>query len=368
MTNETIAIKSENSGCAEIASIEIEKNLGRIECRNIPNDDLRSERLKFSAHCKPIECYQDMEYKEISNDNTFGLLRRIKKRLHIRDLKFCKSKQKIKAIEPSSPSYGLTSTLNVTQSQLPIKFLNEKKNSLTNIVYNLTNEENGYSDDIPNQSQSDSIDGEDRLREEPEYISSGIGNTAIPQASCSGESGDLTSDAEGKNDKKVNLTEELLRLSKYGWYWGPISRDEADSKLTNEPDGAFLVRDSSADKYLLTLSFKSSGKLLHTRVEHSGGLFSLYYHPECERFSSVVALINHSMSFSQSAVYCYSRPRYPGHPAFPVRLTKPVSRFTQVRSLQYLCRFVIRQNTRVDNIDKLPLPDTIRGYIEEAHY
>ncbi|XP_015515340.1 suppressor of cytokine signaling 4-like isoform X1 [Neodiprion virginianus] len=360
--------KSEHSGCVEIASLENEKNLERIECRNIPNDDLRAERVKFSAHSRPIQSYQDMEYKEIINDNTSGLFRRLKKRLHIRDLTFCKSKQKIKAIEPSSPSYGLNSTLNVTQSQLPIIFFNEKKNSLSNVVHNLTNEANGYLNGTPNQSQSDSIDGEDRLQEEPEYISSAIGNTAEPQASCSAKSGDVSLDIEGKNEKKFNLTEELLRLSKYGWYWGPISRDEADSKLTNEPDGAFLVRDSSADKYLLTLSFKSSGKLLHTRVEHSGGLFSLYYHPECERFSSVVALINHSMSFSQSAVYCYSRPRYPGHPAFPVRLTKPVSRFTQVRSLQYLCRFVIRQNTRVDNIDKLPLPETIRGYIEEAHY
>lgn len=121
-------------------------------------------------------------------------------------------------------------------------------------------------------------------------------------------------------------------------------------------------------RYVLTLSFKSSGKLLHARMEHSGGLFSLCNQSECEGFTSVAALINHSMNFSQSAVFCYSRPKYPGYPSFPVRLTKPVSRFTQVRSLQYLCRFVIRQNTRLDNIHKLPLPKTIKGYIEEAHY
>lgn len=172
------------------------------------------------------------------------------------------------------------------------------------------------------------------------------------------------------NDNKVkaSLAKELLKLSKYGWYWGPISGDEADAKLRNEPDGAFLVRDSSDDRYVLTLSFKSSGRLLHARMEHSGGLFSLCNQSESEGFTSVAALINHSMNFSQSAVFCYSRPKYPGHPSFPVRLTKPVSRFTQVRSLQYLCRFVIRQNTRLDNIHKLPLPKPIKGYIEEAHY
>lgn len=121
-------------------------------------------------------------------------------------------------------------------------------------------------------------------------------------------------------------------------------------------------------RYVLTLSFKSSGKLLHARMEHTGGLFSLCIQSKSEGFSSVADLINYSMNFSQSAVFCYSRPKYPGHPSFPVRLTKPVSRFTQVRSLQYLCRFVIRQNTRLDNIHKLPLPKTIKGYIEEAHY
>ncbi|XP_033340773.2 uncharacterized protein LOC117228857 [Megalopta genalis] len=170
------------------------------------------------------------------------------------------------------------------------------------------------------------------------------------------------------NKAKASLTEELLRLSNYGWYWGPISGNEADAKLISEPDGAFLVRDSSDVRYVLTLSFKSSGKLLHARMEHSGGLFSLCNQSGSEEFSSVADLIAYSMNFSQSAPFCYARPRCPGHPTFPVRLTKPISRFTQVRSLQYLCRFVIRQNTRLDNIHKLPLPKTIKGYIEEAHY
>lgn len=47
---------------------------------------------------------------------------------------------------------------------------------------------------------------------------------------------------------KASLAKELLNLSKHGWYWGPISGDEADAKLISEPDGAFLVRDSSDDR------------------------------------------------------------------------------------------------------------------------
>lgn len=168
---------------------------------------------------------------------------------------------------------------------------------------------------------------------------------------------------------KCGLMSEFLKIKKCGWYWGSISKEEAEEKLTNQPDGSFLLRDSSSDKFILSLSFRSSGKTLHTRIHYSLGrwLFNFYQPPQ-ESFISVADLVEHSMLFSKSAVYCYSYPVSPGHPAFPVRLTKPVSRFAHVQSLQHLCRFVIRESIRLDNIQYLPVPSKIKSYITEGYY
>lgn len=45
-----------------------------------------------------------------------------------------------------------------------------------------------------------------------------------------------------------------------------------------------------------------------------------------------------------------------GLPPTPVQLLYPVSRFSNVKSLQHLCRFCIRQIVRIDHIQELPLP------------
>lgn len=161
--------------------------------------------------------------------------------------------------------------------------------------------------------------------------------------------------------QQESLAEKVFRLAKFGWYWGPLSCSEANAKLQDESDGSFLVRDSSCQQYVLTLSFKSHDRTYHSRIDHVGGMFSIQKGVD---FNTVEDLIKHSMTHSLQA----NRGDPSDNNNFTIKLTQPISRFTQVRPLQYLCRFVIRQYVRADIIPTLPLPQSIVKYVEERQF
>lgn len=62
-----------------------------------------------------------------------------------------------------------------------------------------------------------------------------------------------------------------------GWYWGPISGETAEKLLAGEPDGSFVVRDSSDEHYIFSLTFKLNGLVRHVRIEHDHGKFFVNY-------------------------------------------------------------------------------------------
>ncbi|XP_061873039.1 suppressor of cytokine signaling 7-like [Colius striatus] len=162
----------------------------------------------------------------------------------------------------------------------------------------------------------------------------------------------------------------LRELEKCGWYWGPMNWEDAEMKLKGKPDGSFLVRDSSDPRYILSLSFRSQGIAHHTRMEHYQGTFSLWCHPKFEdRCQSVVEFIKRAIMHSKNGKFLYFlRSRVPGLPPTPVQLLYPVSRFSNVKSLQHLCRFRIRQLVRIDHIPELPLPKPLISYICKFYY
>jgi len=56
-----------------------------------------------------------------------------------------------------------------------------------------------------------------------------------------------------------------------------MSFDEAEAMLAYRRDGSFLVRDSSDERYILSLSFRSMSGTHHTRIEHYKGIDEMHF-------------------------------------------------------------------------------------------
>lgn len=76
---------------------------------------------------------------------------------------------------------------------------------------------------------------------------------------------------------------------------------------------------------------------------------------EHSEYKSIVDLMEDAILRSKEQIFCFSKPNSQMKPAFPVRLTNPISRFDEVPSLQHICRYVIRnQNATITSINCLP--------------
>lgn len=202
--------------------------------------------------------------------------------------------------------------------------------------------------------------------------------------------------------------------SQYGWYWGPISSEAAEKILSNEPDGSFIVRDSSDDHYIFSLTFKLNNSVRHVRIEQDQGTFSF---GSCAKFKSrtimefienavessrsgrwvphqtkhhhchhVHLLTDHSIYFcaqisilfpsttrtwtdassiDQSGVALQAHPEFATHVQVDwLRLESSYDRHTNLLIHIHSCRFVIRRAVvRKDLIQSLPLPRRLLDYL-----
>ncbi|KAL5971928.1 Suppressor of cytokine signaling 7 [Taenia solium] len=191
-----------------------------------------------------------------------------------------------------------------------------------------------------------------------------------------------------QTDQRRIFLQNINQLKRTGWYWGPLTIEEAELLLKDRPNGSFLVRDSGHELYILSVSFRAENRTYHTRIEHTGGKFGFAVQGDADTTSpSIAQFINHVIAESergrtrfflrQSALTTSANQQGGGGTAdqsedenhhVEARLLYPVSRFLVVHSLAHLCRFEILLKVRKDHIDLLPLPDRLKKYLHERQY
>jgi len=198
----------------------------------------------------------------------------------------------------------------------------------------------------------------------PEAGAPSLSTVALDSDQTTSTQDTTRADTEGDN---MDFAASIEKVKDHGWYWGPLSGEAAERILSGEPDGSFVVRDSSDHHYIFSLTFKLNGFVRHVRIEHDQGNFSFGSFTKFKS-NTIVDFIENAVEHSRSGRYLFFLHRRPVLGPMRVQLLHPVSRFKRVQSLQHLCRYIIVKHVRKDHLDQLPVPSRIKNYLNTPFY
>nr|XP_046272066.1 suppressor of cytokine signaling 3a [Scatophagus argus] len=158
----------------------------------------------------------------------------------------------------------------------------------------------------------------------------------------------------------------LHKLQESGFYWGAITGKEANAMLASEPNGTFLIRDSSDNRHLFALSVKTASGTKNLRIQCDTTSFYLPTDSKniqsVPHFDCVLKLIHYYMTQSKgntrsgSIYYIYSEVE-----KVPLELIKPLS---SLSTLQHLCRKTVNGHlANSSKRDQLPYP--LKEFLQE---
>nr|QDQ70848.1 suppressor of cytokine signaling [Planiliza haematocheilus] len=159
----------------------------------------------------------------------------------------------------------------------------------------------------------------------------------------------------------------LHKLQESGFYWSTITGKEANIMLATETTGTFLIRDSSDNRHLFTLTVKTASGTKNLRIQCDTTSFYLQTDPKnvhsVPHFDCVLKLVHYYMpqskvnAHSGNVFYIYS-----GGEKIPLELIKPLS--CSLSTLQHLCRKTVNGHLDISSKrDQLPYP--LKEFLQE---
>ncbi|XP_062874830.1 suppressor of cytokine signaling 1a [Trichomycterus rosablanca] len=139
------------------------------------------------------------------------------------------------------------------------------------------------------------------------------------------------------------IVDTMTMLEESGFYWGPMTVEEAHHKLKKEPIGTYLIRDSRQNDVFFTLSYRAPSGPVSVRINFQNSRFSLM--GSKESFKSLFQLLEHYSSSvkKKSLLIPYRKER--------------------VRSLQDLCRKRIIESCGAQAIEQVPVNPVLKDFL-----